>query len=164
MLTILPNSFAKHFVAILRDLDFYNTDCPIVGAKSSSIRALSAACNVTLPKVYRKVQLYIGQGAGELFIGSCFKISELHQDLVKDLNDMLALNGLEVLPEKAFVFMHHQGYIFNWFIADGTPDPVVYEYSEGSKEILCSGYTYTEWMLASLAGHRKVHRQVTYGE
>ncbi|RAW01829.1 SMI1/KNR4 family protein [Pseudochryseolinea flava] len=49
-------------------------------------------------------------------------------------DELLSENNLKnFLDEKDFVFLFHQGYIFWYFKADGTADPMVFSFSEVDK-------------------------------
>jgi hypothetical protein len=62
-------------------------------------------------------------------------------ELKKWAIELLQENGVnDILDEKDFVFMMHQGYIFWFFRADGIQNPDVFGYSEIDKQIKNLGY------------------------
>ncbi|OCR00093.1 hypothetical protein BCD64_02890 [Nostoc sp. MBR 210] len=90
---------------------------------------------LTFPVAYQEFLLWGGICAGGLFEGSnCFykSLPELRQGAEELLNrDEFP----ELLPEDAFVFLIHQGYIFWFFRTSEGDDPPVYGYEEGAAPI-----------------------------
>ena len=62
--------------------------------------------------------------------------------------ELLQENGL-TLPDNAYVFNMHQGYVFNFFILTEGDDPPIYNYCEG-KSITQTFSTFTEFLVAEL--------------
>jgi hypothetical protein len=49
----------------------------------------------------------------------------------------------------------HQGYFFEYFVIDGSDDPIVYSYMEGDKDVKSSARRLSEWV-ASIPGHMAI--------
>lgn len=107
--------------------------------------------DVIFPAVYRVFLLSMGRGAGEYMLGSSCFYKDLF-NIQEGAQELMVENHLPELPEKAFVFWMHQGYMFAYFIADGTPDPKVYFYTEGKnmKHYILDYETLTEFFYGQL--------------
>lgn len=87
----------------------------------------------TLPRSYRRWFENGGPNHPD-FIGT-----DMDEGLIGDLNqwaeELLAESESNFkLPDNAFVFAMHQGYIFMYFICNGIADPEVWYYHEGDPE------------------------------
>lgn len=114
-----------------------------VGCTPAQIEEIMQKQGVSkFPGLYRDFMLEMGRGAGTLFQGSAFyygammyfNFKEEALDLLKEVVTNFQIAEFQI-PEKAFVFLYHQGYEFLYFdtIADEY-DSVVYIYVEGELE------------------------------
>ncbi len=102
----------------------------IVPCTENEVRILERQLGFSLPGAYRKFLLWMGHGAGILLRGSdCFY--QHLPPLRTWAEELLEENNFpEPLPEDAFVFYMHQGYLFYFVRVGEGDDPPVYFYSE----------------------------------
>jgi len=114
--------------------------------------------NLNLPKSYVDFLLDMGHGAGSFLKGSdCF-----YDDLIniqKWARALLIENNFPLpLPDKAFVFLMHQGYQFSFMdLAEGY-DPPVYSYCEGQKEqtFIKTADKFGDFLATEIAFHKSI--------
>ncbi|HTE13352.1 MAG TPA: SMI1/KNR4 family protein [Chitinophagaceae bacterium] len=99
---------------------------PVGVAEISSIKKYF---NVSLPETYLQFLRLMGKGAGIFMAGSSVFYDELYE-LKEYAEELIIRNGLEPLPDNAFVFYMHQGYQGAYFKLNEGEDPPVYYYSE----------------------------------
>lgn len=126
---------------------FKMPDCPIEGCTSSEIEFLKQSQGVDfIPETYVQFLEEMGQGAGLLFVGSDYAYEAL---IYLKENAVSTLNGARSslkLPDDAFVFLMHQGYLFYYFhTKDFDNDPAIYSYKEGDKEFQLMSATLSEY-------------------
>ena len=102
------------------------------GYSDEDILAVESRLNILFPEVFRAYLRGMGISHGDLFCGShvaslesCDQLREFAHELIDNCQVDWQLD------DKAFVFLEHQGYTFNYFIADGGFDSAVYQYVEG---------------------------------
>jgi hypothetical protein len=102
----------------------------IIPCTEREIRIMEQHIGLPLPGAYKEFLLWMGHGAGGFMRGSdCFY--EHLPRLRAWAMELLWENGYaEPLPEDAFVFYMHQGYLFYFVRAGEGNDPPVYFYSE----------------------------------
>ena len=101
-------------------------------SKLKYLKSIAKERGIELPDLYLDFYEAIRRKMPKSLVGT---------DILKDVDEfnlwaeeLLAENGIKsFLTEKDFVFMVHQGYIFWFFKADGTRDPIVFCYSEEDK-------------------------------
>ena len=105
---------------------------PIQGCTQSQIDEIKLLTGVDrFPEVYVQFLRYFGVASGNIFPGT-----DIHYDSIPELKDaaadVLEENDINfTLPERAFVFLVHQGYAFMYFMLDEeTDDPPVFKWSE----------------------------------
>ncbi|MCU0546647.1 MAG: SMI1/KNR4 family protein [Oscillatoriaceae cyanobacterium Prado104] len=137
----------------------------LIPCTKEQIYSLERRSGLTLPIAYKEFLLWGGVWAGGLFIGSnCFYDSL--PELRKAAEELLESDEFpEPLPEDAFVFFMHQGYIFWFFKTSEGDDPPVYGYEEGGAGVpyapvpfkkLSSNFSkFLEELLEGEAGVRK---------
>jgi hypothetical protein len=87
--------------------------------------------DIKLPKLYRTFYERASRQIPSKLIGT--DLLEI-TDFPDYANELLKENDVDNFLEKDdFIFMFHQGYIFWFFKADGTTDPMVFGYSEAEK-------------------------------
>jgi len=114
--------------------------------------------NLALPQSYIDFLYDMGHGAGGFLKGSdCF-----YDDLIniqKWARDLLIENNFPLsLPDKAFVFLMHQGYQFSFMdLAEGY-DPPVYSYCEGQKEqtFIKTADKFGDFLATEIAFHKSI--------
>src|SRR4051794_23754807 len=104
----------------------------IVGCTPSEIEEIKLIQGVTnLPDMYYEFMSKMGQNSGKLFKGTIISYKAMkHFNFKEEAQNFL--NDMDVklkLPETAFVFFWHQGYIFLYFDTQTNEiDPIVYRY------------------------------------
>ena len=98
-------------------------------------------------KTYNAFLLILGRDGGSDFIGSDCTIRHLPK-LRGWAEDLLRQCGSQyTLPEKAFVYLMHQGYSFFYFLADQTSeDPPVLAYLEGDPAPIKKAESFSAWL------------------
>src|SRR5436190_23038579 len=96
------------------------------------VAALEEELGARFPAAYKAFLFILGRDGGSDFVGSDCTIRHLPH-LRGGADELLRRCGSQdTLPERAFVFLMHQGYSFFYFVADQTSeDPPVYAYLEG---------------------------------
>jgi hypothetical protein len=97
----------------------------------SELSRIEEQNRISLPEIYKDFYRICSFSVPANLVGT-----DLWNNNRFDLNvgavELLQEDGVEnFLDEKDFVFMMHQGYMFWYFKADGSPDPIVYGYYEG---------------------------------
>jgi hypothetical protein len=116
-------------------------------ASPEEVAALEKQLGVTFPAAYKAFLLILGRDGGSDFIGSDCTICQL-PGLRAGAEDLLQRSGSQyTLPEKAFVFLMHQGYFFVYFLADQTSeDPPVFAYREGDPAPVKKAESFSAWL------------------
>jgi hypothetical protein len=106
------------------------TQDELIGCSEEEIAEFEANHHVALPAFYRGFLMRMGRRAGAFFRGTDIL---LRRDGYRQWAlELLADNNYPFkLPDDAFVFFLHQGYVMGYFICDGSDDPPVFIYSEG---------------------------------
>lgn len=94
------------------------------GCSEAEVTSLEARFGVSLPEDYREFLRVAGRRADSLWVGSDFTLERL-PGMQLAARSLLAETGLD-LPDGAFVFYMHQGYVFFFISSDG-----VFSYQEG---------------------------------
>lgn len=138
----------KEFADLLIKHELATSD-ELHGCSEKEIEALERHIGTSLPKSYREFLALMGHKAGNFLRGSDF--------LYKDLFELTAftketlMKGPFQLPDDAFVFFSHQGYIFAYFrLSDGN-DPAIYTYMEGEPNPQKWASSFSEYLEKSLA-------------
>ena len=100
--------------------------------RKEQMYSLEQQCRLSLPASYKEFLLWGGIWAGGFLEGSDgFYDNELYK-LRKSAEELLKEEDFPYsLPEDAFVFNMHQGYIFWFFKTSDGDDPPVYGYKQG---------------------------------
>jgi hypothetical protein len=116
-------------------------------ASPEEVAALEQQLGVGFPAAYKAFLFILGRDGGSDFIGSDCTINHLPK-LRAWAEDLLRQCGSQyILPEKAFVYLMHQGYSFFYFMADQTSeDPAVYAYLEGDYAPVMKAESFTAWL------------------
>jgi hypothetical protein len=116
-------------------------------ATPEEVEALERQQGKKLPSAYKAFLFILGRDGGADFIGSDCTISHL-PELRGKAEDLLRDCGSQhTLPEKAFVYLMHQGYSFFYFVADQvSEDPPVYAYLEGDPAPVKKAESFTGWL------------------
>lgn len=116
------------------------------GCSEKQIEQVKNCIPVALPSVYLAFLRAMGRSAGRFMYGSnvfyphIFKLQTQALDLLAE--DCTA----PALPPNAFVFLMHQGYNFNWFLAGGSDDPEVWHFTEGMSAFQKLACSFTEYL------------------
>jgi hypothetical protein len=97
----------------------------------TTLEKIEMTRNIKLPDLYKTFYNRICKQIPSGLVG--IDLLDL-EDFPGYASELLKENDIENFLEKDdFIFMFHQGYIFWYFKADGTPDPMVFGYSEAEK-------------------------------
>ncbi|MBY0537127.1 MAG: SMI1/KNR4 family protein [Chitinophagaceae bacterium] len=107
--------------------------CKLKGCTKKEIYKIEEVYNVALPKAYKRFLEIMGKGAGNFMRGSSAFYNEIF-DLREESIELVEKSFGRGLPENSFVFFMHQGYQFAFFYVQGSEDPPVYYFSEGSQQ------------------------------
>jgi hypothetical protein len=106
----------------------------LIGCSEEEIKDIEQRFHLKLPGLYKDFLRVMGRKAGNLFYGENMFYPEVlkFQENAKFMmmNDDLTAPLIE-LPPTAFVFGHHQGEQFLFFLTSESDDPSVYHYLEG---------------------------------
>jgi hypothetical protein len=111
-----------------------------------------------LPGLYRDFMLEMGHGAGTLFRGSSFYYGAMmYFNFKEEAQTLLNEVGIPFqIPEKAFVFLSHGGYIFFYFDTEASDyDPIMVRFIEGDP-IPKSVGKLSELLLEEIELHKKL--------
>jgi hypothetical protein len=116
-------------------------------ASQEEVAALERQLGMEFPAAYKAFLLILGRDGGPDFIGSDCSIRVL-PGLRRGAEDLLRRSGSQyTLPEKAVVFLMHQGYYFVYFLADQTSeDPAVFAYGEGDPAPAKKAESFSAWL------------------
>jgi hypothetical protein len=116
-------------------------------ASREEVVALEKELGVTFPAAYKAFLFVLGRDGGSDFIGSDCTTRHL-PGLRGGADDLLRRNGTPfTLPEKAVVFLMHQGYYFVYFLADQrSEDPPVFAYLEGDPAPVKKAESFSAWL------------------
>lgn len=137
-----------------RELDLFKPG-EVVPCTAEEVRELERRTGRALPQAYKEFLLWMGHGAGELWLGShCF-----YRDL-EPLGDWAAVmlkrsDPAQKLPEDAFVFLMHQGYQFMFFRTSEGDDPPVYYYKDEPEQLSFSirEQHFSRFLLRAIESH-----------
>ena len=126
----------------------------ISGCSKSNIKKLEESYGYHLPEIYKQFLSKMGRSAGKFFRGTDIfytrQLIEFNNYLKETLDDD---NSEFELPENAFVFAHHQGYIYFFFYVTEGDDPAVYGYKEGDLLPEKIDESFSQFLLSSLEEH-----------
>jgi hypothetical protein len=111
-----------------------------------------AALGVALPPAYRAFLLLAGRGCGPLE-GSQYAIEDELAELQR-VGRRIATGAKTTLPDGAFVFLVHQGFVCLFFLCDESDDPVVYECVKGLGPPRSTSLRVSEWLSSEVAKWR----------
>jgi hypothetical protein len=104
------------------------------GSSLSEIETIETS--YSLPSSYKLFLMNFGKGIDGFMEGSDYTLKFL-SGMKKSANDILVKQGLQELPENAFVFWMHQGYQFCFFlIEDGISNPEIHYFNECFKNLV----------------------------
>jgi hypothetical protein len=116
-------------------------------ATPDEVESLERRLGIVFPAAYRAFLLILGRDGGPHFAGTDCTIQHLPH-LRKAAEELLSTCCSPFrLPEKAVVFLMHQGYVFAYFLADNeSADPPVFLYREGESKPEKIAETFTTWL------------------
>jgi hypothetical protein len=114
----------QEFVEVLKSMGVEGSGCD-----EWRVQDLEAALNVRFPAAYRAFLQLAGQGFRP-FEGSHYAVEHDLAELQRIGRRILKHSGQRV-PDDAFVFLTHQGFVALFFLLDDGPDPAVFEFVEG---------------------------------
>jgi hypothetical protein len=104
----------------------------VLPCTEGEVHALEQKCHCSLPRAYKEFLLTMGKGAGNFFVGSDLFYPDLDGMQEVAVEILTEVGFPQKLPEDAFVFFMHQGYLFNFFLTSDGDDPPIYRYLEGT--------------------------------
>lgn len=115
----------------IKDLVIYlkREGCELIPCTNKEVADLESYFGAKFPIVYKEFLLAMGKGAdrymrgSNIFFDKILKLKSWARDLIRE-------NGLNPLPETAFVFWMHQGYQMAFFKLNEGGNPPVYICSE----------------------------------
>jgi hypothetical protein len=114
------------------ELMFFNFPSQKRGCTLEEIINLEKAINQKLPIAYKEFLVFCGYGLGDFEVGSDIFYETDLVELQKDARDLLVENNFpRELPDDAFVFWMHGGYMFSFFRTSEGDNPPVHYYNEG---------------------------------
>lgn len=123
------DNFHSHFVQLQEYFPEKVKPCT-----EEQVLSLEKLCGLLLPAAYKEFLLWGGIWAGGFLVGIDFDYDDDMYQLRESLEEVLKQEEFPYpLPEDAFVFNAHQGYIFWFFKTSDGEDPPVYGYKEGSE-------------------------------
>jgi hypothetical protein len=112
-----------------------------------AIHALEDQLGVVFPAAYVALLLILGRNGGPDFCGTDCTIPQIRSNWEGAVQLLKENHSSFALPEKAVVFMMHQGYNFCYFVADGTADdPPVYAYMDGDPMPMRKADSISAWL------------------
>ena len=119
-----------------------------IGCTQAEVATLESRYRVRLPSSYREFLLLMGCKAGRFLVGTdCLYGQLMELDLPKArLDQLLGLQFDWNLPEDAFIFSSHQGYIFHCFRTGEGDDPPVYGFAEHEPKLRRSAETFSGFL------------------
>lgn len=123
--------FKEHLAAVRAKAHLLYVDRELPkweGCDEATIQAVESTIGYELPKSYRAFLAEGGRVCDPFFMGEDFAGSpEAVKTIRKGCSRMLTRrNAAFSLPENAFVFMSHQGYIYDLFYIGEGDDPPIY--------------------------------------
>ncbi len=127
--------------------DFWNMS----GCSKSEIKRIEEKYGYCLPEIYREFLLKMVRKAGNFYRGTDIFYGQEITGFNNYLREILKYDKSEfVLPENAFVFAHHQGYIYFFFYVTESENPSVYGYMEEDLLPKKISESFSEFLLTSL--------------
>lgn len=116
-------------------------------ATALEVTELEKQLGLTFPTAYKAFLLLLGRDGGPDFKGSDCTIRHLPA-LRKGAEELLRTSDSPFeLPEKAVVFLMHQGYFFAYFVADlASADPPVFGYREYEPAPVRQAESFSAWL------------------
>jgi hypothetical protein len=116
-------------------------------ASTGEVAAVQEQLGLPFPAAYKAFLLILGGDGGPDFVGSDCTIYHLPR-LRAGAEDLLRRCGSPfLLPERAIVYLMHQGYYFVYFLADGaSEDPSVFSYLEGDPAPVENAESFSAWL------------------
>lgn len=116
------------------------------GCTIGEIRQLESTLGRKLPASYVRFLEHLGRSAGSLLTGSDFDITYVRRTVPYQYRELLAEDDLPPLPPDAFVFFGHHDYQFFWFELNGSEDPPVWYYLQGTREHVAIAASFSAWL------------------
>ncbi len=127
------------------------------------ITELEKQVGLKLPKAYREFLLWSGNGLGSFEIGSVFfykdelvEIQEIAREIM-DADDLVGKPASpDKLPDDAYIFWMHEGYMFTFFRTSEGDNPPVHFFREGENRIRWNYQEhFTDFLLTEMNNHVK---------
>ncbi len=127
------------------------------------ISELEKQIGLKLPEAYKEFLLWSGKGLGSFEIGSDIFYDQVDLvELQQDARDLLVENNFpQQLPEDAFVFWMHGGYMFTFFRTSEGANPSVHFYRESFKEDFAWNHQahFTDFLIVEMRDQARYQRE-----
>jgi hypothetical protein len=134
---------------------------PVRGATPAEIRGIEREAGGALPAAYVAFLREVGGDPGDFMRGSDFDVRYLRGPVAENCAEVLAEDGAEPLPPRAFVFFGHQGYQYYWFVSSAEPDPPVFYYSTSTRLHTKLAESFSEWLEMFVESEMRVRSQLS---
>lgn len=125
-------SYLDEVKKVLEEHPILNLSNQFYPCTEEEVAELEKKVRLKLPKAYREFLLWSGHGLGNFDIGSDIFYEADLVALQQDARDLLDENNFpQELPDDAYVFWMHGGYMFTFFRVSEGDNPPVHYYNEG---------------------------------
>ncbi len=122
----------------------------IQGCSQEEVAQLEQHFNIQFPRSYREFLLTMGHQCGTLFRGTDI-LYPRRFDFAESVKELTEESKADFrLPEDAFVFSMHQGYIFWYFRLGEGDDPPIYQYNENQPDSRRVAASLSEYLTESI--------------
>ncbi len=129
------------------------------GCPAVEVAAAERDLGVSFPAVFRAYLAVLGVARGDLFAGSDVAGPSQFSGFKTEAEDILRASDVDRgLPDRATVFLIHQGYSFDFIIADGGFDSPVFRYVEGERAWKQCAEGFAAYVEAEIRLAEEVHR------
>ena len=129
------------------------------GCSAIEVATAERHLGVSFPAVFRTYLAMLGVARGDLFCGSDVAGPRQFPAFRTEAEDILRASHADGgLPDRAVVFLVHQGYSFDFFVADGGFDGPVFRYVEGERAWEQCAEGFAAYLEAEIRLAEDVHR------
>lgn len=129
-----------------------------LGCSEQEIQKLEEAVGLSLPLAYKEFLDWAGNGLASFEVGSDFYYEQDLVDLQLAAREILEENNFpRKLPDDAYIFWMHNGYMFTFFCTSEGADPPVHFYRESFKEDFVWNHQahFTDFLITELKNHAR---------
>lgn len=141
----MTDAATESLMAVLREGGVSGEPCD-----EREIRDLEAQLLVEFPPAYKAFLLLAGQGFGP-FEGSHHAVADDLAEIQRAGRRIFRGDGSD-MPDGAFAFFVHQGFVVRFFLLDGEADPAVFEYVERWPPVKQLSARFSDFLLQEVRG------------